>query len=154
MSPPQLSVDADLTLEVDGSPLRLTGSGPLLELVAERPRDLRSAVANSRFVGPTLRPGAPLGVVVRGLADAGLTVRVRDGAGATLATIGAGVDSRVGQVVSGSRALRLGSPSVLVPLLLPNVPRLLATAVAVGAVVVGVSRRRRRRGDGPGTPAP
>lgn len=145
MSKRSLRVDADLSLEVDGSPVRLTGSGQLLELVAERPRDLRTAMARSPFAGSALRPGGPLRMVADGLADAGLTVRVSDVGGATLATVGAGVDSSVGRLVTGSRAFRPGSASAVVPLLLPPAwPGAVAVALALALAVAGAVALGRR----------
>jgi hypothetical protein len=68
-----------------------------------------------------------------------------------VASLGAGVDSPVGRVLTGSSALHPGAPAVLAPLVWQDLRRRpgaraaagLALAGIVGIVVAGVARRRR-----------
>ena len=88
-----------------------------------------------------------LGRVAEALHAQGLSVEVT-GPGGRLATVGAGADSALGRLLTGSRRVAPGRPAALRPLVLAEGRRRVRTVrgpllLAVAAVAVLVVRRRR-----------
>ena len=140
----RLEVTADLTLTVDGQQARLTGSGSDLTLTASDPVALwRSAASVPWPVGVTVGSGPrALGGLAGSLADAGLHLDVTGPQG-RVAELGHGVDSGLGRGLTGSRAVRFGSPRTLAATVRSEpVPW---RGVAVGLAVLLVFRRLVRR---------
>jgi hypothetical protein len=107
----RLVVRADLEVVVGDVTARLTGDGSQLTLAASDPLALWRAVAGTSWpAGVTLRAGrAALGELGDGLADRGLHVDVT-GPHGRIAELGAGVASPVGRALTGSTAVRPGTP--------------------------------------------
>lgn len=149
----RLAVAADLQLEVDGTAATLTGDGDHLVLRSDSPAALWDAISGAALPAGIGRVDGPraVGLVGDALRESGLRLDV-DGPHGTLARLGAGVDSRLGRVSTGSRAVQPGSPSALAPLVwhrLRQDVRLQAGAgalalAAAGAVVAVLTRRGRR----------
>jgi hypothetical protein len=128
----KLSVQADLTIEVDGDVARLTADGSALTLTADHPERVWASVLASALpagVGELDGPRA-VGRVADQLADAGLTLQVTGPRG-TVADLGYGVRSRAGRVITGSAAVRPGAPGALVALVSRR-----SWAVAAGVAIV------------------
>ncbi|GAA2009630.1 hypothetical protein JL107_17310 [Nakamurella flavida] len=126
---PPLAVFADLRIEVDGVPAHLTSAGDRLELRTERPFALLAGLPAT--IGPASARGGPTrlaGQAATLLAENGVGIDVVTSRG-LVARLGAGADSRVGRLVTGSCAVQPGSASA--------VGRLLAGSVPAGAVRVG-----------------
>jgi hypothetical protein len=123
-------VDADLTIEVDGRPVRLTGRGPDLTLHTGHPL----AVARRLRIGaPDVGIRSAVAGTARALADAGLRVDVASGP-IVLARVGSGRHSRAARVLIGDAPVAPGP-----------VPAAIVAAVAVGTAALA----RRRRGNRP-----
>jgi hypothetical protein len=125
----RLDVTADLSVEVDGAPVRVTARGGDVDVVAD---DVRGFVLGLRAAATArsgVRPGrADVGELAGTLADLGLTARLRSPA-QHVVTIGAGVDSRLGALLLGTRLARPDAVGVL---------RASGRAREVEAVLVGV----------------
>jgi hypothetical protein len=113
VTPGSLHLSGDLSLEVDGTPVRVLGEGAHLRVVAD---DVRTFVARAReaAVGRSgARPGRrDLGRLAAELADRGVTASLHSPSGPVL-TVGAGVDSAAGGLVFGTRRARPDSAAVL-----------------------------------------
>ena len=145
-----VSVQADLTIDLDGTAATLTGDGDRFVLATEKP----GALVNS-LTGVTLPAGVgsvpgPVGVgrIAEALREAGVNLVVRGPRG-TVASLGAGVDSALGRALVGSGALRPGAPAAVGPLVWQAVRRRpaarvagLALAIAAGFVLVRRARSR------------
>ncbi len=136
---PALEVSGDLSIEVDGVPLRVRASGSEITATSADVRRLVSAVRLAGGAATQGSPGRPeLARVADTLADRGLTARL-DGPAGRVLSLGADVDSAAGAALLGTRharlhpagALRSGGP-------VPVAAGLLLVAVAV------LARRRRR----------
>ncbi|KQS71537.1 hypothetical protein [Modestobacter sp. Leaf380] len=142
--PSRFDVRADLVLTVDGRQARLTGDGTDLTLTSSDPVALwRSAASVPWPVGVTVGSGPrALGGLAGALADAGLHLDVT-GPGGRVAELGRGVDSGLGRGLTGSRAVRFGSPRTLAATVVrepvPWRPVVLALA---GLLVLRALRRR------------
>lgn len=145
----QLHVTSDLTFRVDGAggqgaDGRIEAEGPLIRVVTSDAARVWDAALGSSTTGP-----AALRFLAARLQESGLTVSV-DGPDGTVATIGAGVSSRVGRVLAGSGQVSLGSPRAVAPLartrLANETRRPVVRLVTLGALAVGVLVVARRIG--------
>ena len=145
-----LIIHSDLTFSVDGpggpSSGRIEAAGSRLTVHASDPVAAMDAAFGAR--GPASNTPA---AVANFLAERGLTVDVVGPRGPVV-TLGAGVQSAVGGLVSGSRHVRLGSPRGVTPFLAArltptaSVRRGLLFGAAVAAALLA-SAVVRRRGD-------
>lgn len=113
----RLDVTADLTIDVDGVPAQLTGSGSRLVLTSARPERVLDAAAASMLpvgVGEINGPRA-VGRVADLMREAGVRLEVRGPQGA-VAILGDDVRSAVGRVLTGSDAVSVGRPGALAAL--------------------------------------
>ncbi|WP_237494792.1 hypothetical protein [Modestobacter sp. L9-4] len=139
----RLDLTGDLTLEVDGAPVRITARGGDVDVVAD---DVRGFVLGLRAAATArtgTRPGrADVGSLAGALADVGLTARLRSPA-QHVVTIGAGVDSALCGALLGTRLARPDALGVLRASARAREVEAVAAAVLVllGAVVL---RRRGR----------
>ena len=121
----------------------VVGDGPVLRVRAEDP-----VAAWDGILGSVSTGAAALRAVANGLADEGLAIEV-SGPDGLLALVGAGADSGVGKLLTGSRRVQLGAPAALRPLAVAQMRRSLtlirALTVVAGMVVAVVVRRRNRR---------
>lgn len=136
----RLDVTADLSIEVDGTPARVTAEGGDLRVVAT---DVRGFVLGLRAAATArngTRPGrADVGDLAGALADAGLTARL-DSPSRSVVTLGAGVDSALGGLLLGTRRAR---PDALGILRASGRARSVVVAVT-GALLLGIAVVRRR----------
>ncbi|MGY1697467.1 MULTISPECIES: hypothetical protein [unclassified Geodermatophilus] len=136
---PRLEVTADLSIEVDGVPLRVRASGS--EITASSP-DVRRLFSAVRVAGGAATQGPPgraeLARVADTLADRGLTARL-DGPGGRVLSLGADVDSPAGSALVGTRHARVHPAGTL----LGAGPAAPVAALALVALVL-LARRRRR----------
>ena len=143
-----LDVTADLSIEVDGAPVRVTAHGGDLRVVAE---DVGAFVLGLRAAATArngTRPGrADVGELAGALADAGLTARL-DSPSQHVVTVGAGVDSAIGGLLLGTRK---AEPDVLGVLRASGRARAVEAALAL-ALLLGVASVRRRRAAAPARP--
>lgn len=139
-----LRVTSDLVFSLDGpgGPARgtVTGSGALLRVVVDDPR----AALDASGVGSGVR----LDGMADRLAAVGLTVEV-DGPRGTIVRAGAGVDSTLGRIFAGTRALRVVDARQAWPLARAARSRVVTlvgvTAVSVAGLAAGVAVALRRR---------
>lgn len=142
-----LDLQGDLSFTVEGpggsTSGTVVGDGAVLRVRAEDPVAAWDGILGSVSTGP-----AALRTVADGLADEGLSIEV-SGPHGLLALVGAGADSGVGKLLTGSRRVQLGTPAALRPLAVAQVRRSLtlsgALTVLAGLVVTVVLRRRTRR---------
>ena len=138
----RLDLTADLTVELDGAPVRVTAQGGDVDVVAD---DVRGFVLGLRAAATArngTRPGrADVSSLAGALSDAGLTARLRSPS-QHVVTIGAGVDSALGGALLGTR---LAQPDAL-GVLRASARAREVEAVAVGALALlaAVVLRRRR----------
>ncbi len=149
MSTGPFAVRADLVLQTDGLTARLTGDGDRLTVTASDPWALwRAAAALPWPVGPTVARGpGVLGDLGRALADHGLHVDVTGPRG-RVAELGAGVDSPLGRLLTGSAAVRPGSARTVATTVSAGVTASPGGRRALGlglAAVLAVVLLRRRR---------
>jgi hypothetical protein len=141
----RLDVTADLSVEVDGAPVRVTARGGDVEVVAD---DVRGFVLGLRAAATArsgVRPGrADVGSLAGALADAGLTARLRSPS-QQVVTVGAGVDSALGKLLLGTR---LAQPDVLGIVRASGRARTVEVLAAGVLVVLGVLVLGRRRSPG------
>ena len=143
----QIRVEADLTIEVDGTPARLSSEGERLVLSSPHPERVWQAVLSSALpagVGSLDGPRA-IGRLAGELAASGVRLEVTGPRG-SVAHLGQGVDSRLGRLATGSSAVAPGAPAAVAVLLWSRVSRragAAAAAVVVLAVAVGLGRKRR-----------
>jgi hypothetical protein len=138
----RLALTGDLSIEVDGAPVRVTARGGEVDVVAD---DVRGFVLGLRAAATArsgVRPGrADVGGLAAALADAGLTARLRS-VSQVVVTMGADVDSALGGVLLGTRRAR---PDVLGIVRASGRARVIEGAVAGVLLLVGVAIRRRLR---------
>ena len=138
----RLDVTADLSIEVDGAPVRVTARGSDLHVVAD---DVRGFVLGLRAAATARtgsRPGrTDVAALAGALADAGLTARL-DSPSQHIVTVGAGVDSALGNALLGTRQAR---PDALGIARTSLRARAVETGVAALVVAVGLAVARRRR---------
>jgi hypothetical protein len=137
----RLDLTGDLSLEVDGAPVRITARGGDVDVVAD---DVRGFVLGLRAAATArtgTRPGrADVGSLAGALADAGLTARLRSPA-QHVVTIGAGVDSALGGALLGTRLAR---PDALGVLRASARAREVEAVAAAALVLLGAVVLRRR----------
>lgn len=144
-----LAFDGDLAFEVQGpagaTAGRVSGHGSTLRVAADDPVVAWDAALGSVSTGPAL-----LRAVAGHLYDEGVVVQVT-GPGGLVATVGAGVDSPLGRVATGSRHVRLGRAAAVRPLAVAQARRTArglarpaAVLAAVAAALWAVRRRVRR----------
>ena len=138
----RLDVTADLSIEVDGAPVRVTAQGADLDVVAE---DVRGFVLGLRAAATArngTRPGrADVGELADALTEAGLTARLRSPS-QDVVTVGAGVDSVLGGVLLGTRR---AEPDLIGIVRASGRARGLEVALAAALVALGYAVVRRRR---------
>ena len=136
----RLDVTADLSIQVDGAPVRVTAEGGDLSVVAA---DVRGVVLGLRAAATArngTRPGrADVGDLAEALAGAGLTARLASPS-RSVVTLGAGVDSTLGGLLLGTRRAR---PDTLGILRASGRARSVGAA-ATGALLLGIAVVRRR----------
>ena len=143
----QIRVNADLTIDIDGTPARLASDGDRLVLFSAHPERVWAAAVSAALpagIGTLSGPRA-IGRLAVELAAAGLRLEVTGPRG-TVANLGEGVRSRLGRVVTGSEAVAPGKPSAVAVLLWSRFPRRRAViaVVAVSAAAAAVVLGRRR----------
>ena len=139
----RLDVTADLSLEVDGAPVRVTAQGGDLHVVADDVRGFVLALRAAATARAGVAPGrADVGDLADALADAGLTARLRSPA-QDVVTVGAGVDSALGGLLLGTRLAR---PDALGIVRASVRARALEATAAGALLLVGLAVLRRRTG--------
>jgi hypothetical protein len=143
-----LSFDGDLTFSVEGpggaTAGTVSGAGPVLRVHAEDPVAAWDGVLGSVSTGP-----AVLSSVADLLHGEGAVVEVTGPAG-LVATVGAGVDSPLGRLLTGSRHVRVGRPAAVRPLAVAQLRRTGRSAArpaglaAAALALVWLVRRTRR----------
>lgn len=141
-----LDIQAELTLDIDGRAASITGAGDRLVMHLDSPGHTLHAVQG-------LTSSAAVGALASGLRAAGLRLDV-EGVHGRLLSLGAGVDSVLGRLSTGSRAVAAGSPRALTYLGIQVLRRTFdrrGTAVGVTAGALGVAAvrwtvNRRRSG--------
>ncbi|MCZ2805103.1 hypothetical protein O2W18_08325 [Modestobacter sp. VKM Ac-2983] len=138
----RLDVTADLSIEVDGAPVRVTAAGGDVHVVAD---DVRGFVLGLRAAATArtgTRPGrADLAELAGALAGAGLTARL-DSPSQHIVTVGAGVDSSLGGALLGTRQAR---PDAVGIIRASARARAVETALVATLVGLGYAVVRRRR---------
>jgi hypothetical protein len=138
----RLDVTADLSIEVDGQPVRVTAQGSDLDVVANDVRRFILGLREAATARSGTRPGrVDVGEMAEALADAGLTARLRSPLH-DVVTVGAGVDSALGAVLLGTRKAR---PDALGIVRASARARTVEVALAAGLLLVGVAAFRHRR---------
>ncbi|WP_369259092.1 hypothetical protein [Geodermatophilus amargosae] len=139
--PPEhaLDVTADLSVEVDGVPVRVQASGAEIEVTSPDVRRLFAAVRVAGGAATQAAPGrAELARVADTLAAHGLTARL-DGPSGRVLSLGADVDSAAGSALLGTRRARLHPAGAL----RSSGPAPVAAALLLVALAVLAGRRRR-----------
>lgn len=139
-------VTGSLTFSVDGpggsTSGTVEGQGRVVSVRADDPVVAWDAALGSVSTGPEL-----LADVAQRLYDEDLVLQV-EGPRGRVATVGAGVDDRLGRLLAGSRRVHLGRPAAIRPLAVAELrrkatPRVrAAVAAVVAALVVGAVVRR------------
>lgn len=144
-----IRVQADLTIEVDGTLATLASDGDRLVLSSAHPERVWAAVVSAALPAGngTLDGPRAVGRVATELAAAGLRLEV-SGPRGKVAHLGDGVKSRLGRVVTGSAAVAPGAPGAVAVLLWSRLPRraVAIAAVALSVATLAVASRRRRPG--------
>ena len=140
--PGRLQLSGELSLEVDGIPVRVTADDAQVRVVAD---DVRTFVGRAREAAVGRDGALPgrrdLGRLAAELHGRGVTVRLESPGGPVM-TVGAGVDSSAGAVFFGTRGARPESPAVLTA---TDQGRLLLAAAGAGLLGLLVLLGRRRR---------
>ncbi|WP_269160429.1 hypothetical protein [Modestobacter sp. VKM Ac-2984] len=138
----RLDVTGDLSIEVDGAPVRVTAAGGDVHVVAD---DVRGFVLGLRAAATArtgTRPGrADLAQLAGALADAGLTARL-DSPSQHIVTVGSGVDSSLGGALLGTRQAR---PDAVGIIRASSRARAVETALVATLLALGYAVVRRRR---------
>lgn len=132
MTPPRLSVTSDLHVEIDGTAATVRADGGVIRVDIEDPATALRALAGSYGGRAGVRRAAAT------LASLGLTAEVH-GPHGRLTTAGAGVRSRLGGLITGSRQVAAGPGAVAS--VASMVPGRAYTALAALVLVVVVRRR-------------
>ncbi|MCZ2827013.1 hypothetical protein O2W20_21820 [Modestobacter sp. VKM Ac-2982] len=138
----RLDVTADLSIEVDGAPVRVTAAGGDVHVVADDVRGFVLGLRAAATAGTGTRPGrADLAELAGALAGAGLTARL-DSPSQHIVTVGAGVDSSLGGALLGTRQAR---PDAVGIIRASARARALETALVAALLGLGYAVVRRRR---------
>jgi hypothetical protein len=138
----RLDVTGDLSIEVDGAPVRVTAEGGELQVVADDVRGFVRGLQAAATARNGTRPGrADIAELAGALADAGLTARLGSPS-QHVVTVGAGVDSALGGALLGSRQAQ---PDALGIVRASVRARAVETALAGALLLVGLAVLRRRR---------
>ncbi|WP_369138871.1 hypothetical protein [Modestobacter versicolor] len=138
----RLDVTADLSIEVDGAPVRVTAESGDLHVVADDVRGFVQGLRSAATARNGTRPGrADVADLAGVLADAGLTARL-DSPSQHIVTVGAGVDSALGGLLLGTR---LAQPDPVGIVRASVRARTVGTTLAAGLFVLGYAVVRRRR---------
>jgi hypothetical protein len=143
-----LSVVADLRLETEGQRVQLVGDGQSLIVHTDHPLALLTAVRRTAWPS-AISPRSGRAGVARAadtLHRAGLRVDVR-GPGGVLVSLGHGAGSRLGRVLTGSRAVAFGSVREVAGSLRTGLPlgRIVAASCAAVSIAAVLALRRRPR---------
>ena len=142
----RFDVTADLSIEVDGAPVRVTAEGGDLRVVAADVRGFMRGLRAAATARNGTRPGrADVGELAGALAGAGLTARLASPS-QHVVTVGAGVDSALGGLLLGTRQAQ---PDTLGILRASGRARSVETALAgalLFAIAVVLRRGRAIRG--------
>ena len=137
----RLDLTADLSIEVDGAPVRVTAEDGDLRVVAADVRGFMLGLQAAATARNGTRPGrADVRELAGALADAGLTARLYSPS-QHVVTVGAGVDSALGGLLLSTRKAQ---PDALGILRASGWSRAVETALA-GALLLGIALVRRRR---------
>ncbi|WP_228394874.1 hypothetical protein [Modestobacter roseus] len=138
----RLDVTGDLSIEVDGAPVRVTARGGDVHVVADDVRGFVQGLRAAATARTGTRPGrADVAGLAGALAGAGLTARL-DSPSQHVVTVGAGVDSPLGGVLLGTRLAR---PEPLGIVRASVRARTVETALAAAVLALGYAVVRRRR---------
>jgi hypothetical protein len=136
-----LHLVGELSLEVDGVGVEVHAEGPDVRIVAQ---DVGAFVARLREAATARSGVAPgrrdLGGLAEALAGAGITAHLSSPT-RPVAVAGAGVDSRAGGLLLGTRLVRPGAAVVVIA---AGRGRRFLVAGAVAATLTAVLLRRRR----------
>jgi len=135
----RLHVDADLSLEVDGTPVRVESSGARVRVVTD---DVRGLVDQLRTAARAAGVGSPregVAILADRLAADGLTGVLAAPTG-DVAVIGAGVHSPVGRLVWGTRRVHVDTLGLVRS---SDAARWTVAGAALVLVVLAARRRRR-----------
>jgi hypothetical protein len=144
----RFDVTADLSIEVDGAPVRVTAEGRDLRVVAADVRGFMLGLRAAATPWNGTRPGrADVRELAGALAGAGLTARLYSPS-QHVVTVGAGVDSALGGLLLSTRQAQ---PDALGILRVSGRARAVETALA-GALLLGIALVRRRRRAAAGEP--
>jgi hypothetical protein len=136
----RFDVTADLSIEVDGAPVRVTAEGGDLRVVAADVRGFMRGLRAAATARNGTRPGrADVGELAGARAGAGLTARLASPS-QHVVTVGAGVDSALGGLLLGTRQAQ---PDTLGILRASGRARSVETALA-GALLFGIAVVLRR----------
>ena len=138
----RLDLTADLTVELDGAPVRVTAQGGDVDVVADDVRGFVLGLREAATARSGTRPGrSDVGSLAGALADAGVTARLRSPS-QDVVTLGAGVDSALGGVLLGTRLARPDAVGILRAS--GRAREIEAAAVGALALAAVVVLRRRR----------
>ena len=136
----RLDLTADLSIEVDGAPVRVTAEDGDLRVVAADVRGFMLGLQAAATARNGTRPGrADVRELAGALADAGLTARLYSPS-QHVVTVGAGIDSALGGLLLGTRRAR---PDPLGILRASGGARTVGAGLA-GAVLLALAVSRRR----------
>ena len=143
---PPLRVEGSVGFVVDG-PRGSTrgvvaGDGPVVRVTTDDPVAAWAAASDGAPAGPRA-----LGDLADLLSAAGVSVEL-SGPGGRVATVGAGVESALGRVVTGSRHVQPGGAAAVGPLVVAQARQLAAARrplLVAAAVVLVLLRARSRR---------
>ena len=158
-----LDLTADLTVEVDGSTARVTGSGHRLRIDADSPAALWAALSGAALpdaVGSVSGPRA-VGRLADGLAALGLEAEI-NGPDGMLVKMGVPAPTRIGRALTGSGSVEFGAARALLPVgtaWLRQTGRVRAASAAAGvalgaALVTTLLRNRTHSVRRPSKPCP
>jgi hypothetical protein len=147
----RLSVRADVQIAVDGASATLTGDGQRLVFATDEPGIILDSLIGAALpvgIDSLDGPGA-VGRLAEALRAASVNLDFRGPRG-TIASLGAGVDSTLGRVLTGSRSLSPGAPAAVTPLvwqLVRRQPAARAAGIALATLVTWrmLARMQRRR---------
>ncbi|WNV74335.1 hypothetical protein [Geodermatophilus sp. DSM 44513] len=135
----RLQVVADLSIEVDGAPVRVESSGGRVRVVADDVRGLVDQLRSAARAAGVGSPRAGVASLADRLATEGLTGVLAAPTG-DVAVVGAGVDSPVGRLLWGTRRVHVDTVGLLRS---SDAARWTLAGAALVLVVLAARRRRR-----------